>query len=169
MSIEIVVDLKDSQSPKVDLQVSAEHKHDFVAHEQGENLLGVLEATKQQIEETLTAGSPLKKYTDADADTRDRWEDELAAAVEAEYRRRRGDLLAGLQAWLRDVWLHTVGGAESSFLPALAPLATQVGRRLSPASSRANLEAWEGTQRLLLGTNAQEALVVEVGLLRLQL
>ena len=35
MSIEIVVDLKDEAKPKVDLQVSAEHKHDFVAREVG--------------------------------------------------------------------------------------------------------------------------------------
>ena len=53
MSIEIVVDLKDAEKPKVDLQVSAEHKHDFVAHEQGENLLGALEATIGKVEEQL--------------------------------------------------------------------------------------------------------------------
>ncbi len=53
MSIELVVDLSDSQKPKVDLKVSAEHKHDFVAHEQGENLLGVVEAAIEKIEQQL--------------------------------------------------------------------------------------------------------------------
>lgn len=53
MAIEIVVDLKDSQQPKVDLKVSAEHKHDFVAHEQGENLMGVFDAAVTAIEEQL--------------------------------------------------------------------------------------------------------------------
>lgn len=53
MSIELVVDLNDSQQPKVDLKVSAEHKHDFVAHEQGDNLLGVVEAAIAKIEEQL--------------------------------------------------------------------------------------------------------------------
>ena len=53
MSIEVVVDLKDSQQPKVDLKVSAEHKHDFVAHEQGEHLLGVVEAAVEKVEEQL--------------------------------------------------------------------------------------------------------------------
>ena len=53
MSIEVVVDLSDSQQPKVDLKVSAEHKHDFVAHEQGENLLGALDAAVQKVEEQL--------------------------------------------------------------------------------------------------------------------
>jgi putative sigma-54 modulation protein len=47
------VDLSDSQQPKVDLKVSAEHKHDFVAHEQGDNLLGVVEAAVEKIEEQL--------------------------------------------------------------------------------------------------------------------
>lgn len=56
MSIEIVVDLSDSQQPKVDLNVSAEHKHDFVAHEQSESLLGAFDACVQKIEQQL------KKY-----------------------------------------------------------------------------------------------------------
>jgi putative sigma-54 modulation protein len=53
MSIEIVVDLNDSQKPKVDLKVSAEHKHDFVAHEQGDSLIGVVEAALEKVEEQL--------------------------------------------------------------------------------------------------------------------
>jgi putative sigma-54 modulation protein len=53
MSIEIVVDLSDSQKPKVDLKVSAEHKHDFVAHEQGDSLIGVVEAALEKVEEQL--------------------------------------------------------------------------------------------------------------------
>ncbi len=53
MAIEVVVDLTDEQQPKVDVNVSAEHKHDFVAHERGENLLGVMEACVQKIEQQL--------------------------------------------------------------------------------------------------------------------
>ena len=53
MAIEVVVDLSDSQQPKVDLKVSAEHKHDFVAHEQGDNLLGVFEAAVEKVEQQL--------------------------------------------------------------------------------------------------------------------
>ena len=56
MSIEVTVDLKDSQKPSVDVNVSAEHKHDFVAHEQAENLLAALDACVQKIEQQL------KKY-----------------------------------------------------------------------------------------------------------
>ena len=40
---------------------------------------------------------------------RDKWEEELKAAVEAEYRRQRADFLLALQWWLRDVWLQTLG------------------------------------------------------------
>ncbi|HMP08551.1 MAG TPA: ribosome-associated translation inhibitor RaiA [Lacipirellulaceae bacterium] len=52
-SIEITVDLKDAQQPRVDVNVSAEHKHDFVAHEQGDNLLGAMEGCVQKIEQQL--------------------------------------------------------------------------------------------------------------------
>jgi putative sigma-54 modulation protein len=52
-SIEITVDLKDEQSPKVDVLVSAEHKHDFVAHEQADNLMAALDACVQKIEQQL--------------------------------------------------------------------------------------------------------------------
>jgi putative sigma-54 modulation protein len=38
-AIAVVVDLTDEAMPKVDLQVSAEHKHDFVAHDQSDNLM----------------------------------------------------------------------------------------------------------------------------------
>jgi putative sigma-54 modulation protein len=53
MSIEVIVDLKDSQRPQVDFKVSAEHKHDFVAREQAETLPGALDACIQKIEQQL--------------------------------------------------------------------------------------------------------------------
>ena len=53
MAIEIVVDLKDSQQPKVDLKVSAEHKHDFVAHVQSDALMGAFDGAVKAVEEQL--------------------------------------------------------------------------------------------------------------------
>ncbi len=133
------------------------------------SLLTALTATKERIEETLTAQSPLRKYPDAEAAQQERWEEELKAAVEAEYRRRRGEFAAGLQAWLRDVWLGTLGSpGDLSFLPNLGPATAAVAERLQPDDARKNLDSWEKTQRMLY-TNAQEALVLEVGLLRLKL
>jgi putative sigma-54 modulation protein len=52
-AIEITVDLKDPQKPAVDVNVSAEHKHDFVAHEQADNLFAALDACVQKIEQQL--------------------------------------------------------------------------------------------------------------------
>jgi putative sigma-54 modulation protein len=52
-AIEVVVDLEVPQKPRVDLNVSAEHKHDFVAHEQGENLLSAVESAVQKLEQQL--------------------------------------------------------------------------------------------------------------------
>src|SRR5208282_2843992 len=77
-------------------------------------LLRKLNEVRASIDETLTARSPLEKYEDAEEELRDRWEKELKAAVEAEYRRQRADFLLALQWWLRDVWLQTLGEGRSA-------------------------------------------------------
>lgn len=131
-------------------------------------LLQKLTAMKSGIEESLTARSPLQRYDDVEKDLRDRWEDELTAAIEAEYRRQRADLLAIVQRWLRDVWLQTLSAGQGLLnFPELAS-AGDVARRIKPAQALENLQIIEGTQRLL-HTNVQEALALEVGLLKLHL
>ena len=133
-----------------------------------DSLVSKLTAMKEQIETTLTEKSPLEQYEDLEKDLRERWEKELAAAIEAEYRLRRGELLAALQLWLRDVWLRTLTcGEELLDLPQLASTAA-VARRISPKQAMENLRVLEQTQRLL-HTNVQEALALEVGLLKLHL
>jgi len=123
---------------------------------------------KASVEEELTAKSPLEKYDDVEKNLRERWEDELKAAIEAEYRRRRGDLLLGLQWWLRDVWLHTLtSGRELLSFPD-AESTVNVAKRITPSQARDNLRVLEQTQRLLF-SNVQEALALEVGLLKLHL
>ena len=52
-AIEVIVDLKDPQSTQVEVLVSAEHKHDFVAREQDESLLTALDSAVHKIEEQL--------------------------------------------------------------------------------------------------------------------
>jgi DNA polymerase-3 subunit delta' len=172
-------------------------------------LLRKLTEVKASIEETLTARSPMEKYEDVEEGLRDRWEEELKAAIEAEYRRQRADFLLALQWWLRDVWLQTLGEAQSleskvqspefavqsprsrveagvsessaihyplstidspSGLLAFPQLAgtRRVAERLTPQAAMENLRIMEQLQRWL-GTNAQEALALEVGLLKLQL
>jgi hypothetical protein len=120
------------------------------------------------VDETLTARSPLQRYEDVEKDLREKWEDELAAAIEAEYRRQRADLLLLVQWWLRDVWLSTLAaGGELLSFPQVAG-AEAVARRLTPRRALDNLQVLEQTQRLL-HTNVQEALALEVGLLKLHL
>lgn len=144
-------------------------------------LLQKLNAMKASIEESLTARSPLQRYEDVDKELREKWEDELAAAIEAEYRRQRTDLLAILQRWLRDVWVEAIetgmqneecrmkneGMTELLNFPQLDGT-RRVAARISPAAAVENLQIIEGTQRLL-HTNVQEALALEVGLLKLNL
>jgi DNA polymerase III subunit delta' len=134
-------------------------------------LLKELGTEKEEIETTLSERSPLEKYNDIDSNLRDKYEDELAAAVEAEYRRQRNDLLAALQWWLRDVWLHTVCESNSDIygFPDLAASAQTIAKRVSSSDARDNLDILDDLQRKLSNTNVQEALALEVGLLKLKL
>ena len=52
-AIEIIVDLTDSNQPSVDAKVSAEHKHDFVAHDQSDDLMASVDAVMHRIEQQL--------------------------------------------------------------------------------------------------------------------
>ena len=132
-------------------------------------LLNALAALREELETTLTAASPLEKHPDASSEQKERWEDELKATLESEYRLRRGEYLVGLQAWLRDVWIQALRlGTDLVQLPEFSLETAAVGQRLRPAPAAQNLDAWERTQRLLF-TNVQEALTLEVGLLKLHL
>ncbi len=131
-------------------------------------LLQHLNTLRERVEENLSARSPLEKYDDAEKALREKWEEELKAGIEAEYRRQRAEALLLLQWWLRDVWLFTLAlGEELLHLPQIAG-ADEVAKRLSPRQAQENLAVLEQTQRLLQG-NVQEALALEVGLLKLQL
>ena len=136
-------------------------------------LLGVLlkrlSETKVAIGEKLEKESLLEKYQDIEPDLRKKLEDELSASVEAEYRRQRGETVGMLQWWLRDIWLRTLSqGNEALRFPQLADATSRVAGRLDPERAVLNLEELEKTQRQL-NTNVQEALALEVGLLKLQL
>jgi DNA polymerase-3 subunit delta' len=154
-------------------------------------LLQKLGELKTGIEEALTARSPLQQYRDAEKELVEKWEVELSAAIEAEYRRQRADLLAALEWWLRDVWLRTLkiaAGAKTTEaesadintrpaagnpsgellnFPHLAGT-QRVAQRISPKDALENLQVIEQLLRWL-GTNVQEALAIEVGLLKLKL
>lgn len=143
-------------------------------------LLRRLSALRQQIESDLKRRSLLEKYPEADQALREQWEEELKAAIEAEYRRQRADTVALVQRWLREVWLHTLFGPSASSAAGLhgshehllalpeTSGAPQVAQRLKPREAADNLELIEELQRWL-HTNVQEALALEVTLLKLHL
>jgi hypothetical protein len=132
-------------------------------------LLKKLGEQRAEIEKSLAARSPLEQYDDLEPNVREKLEGELEAAVESEYRRQRADVLGALHWWLRDVWLQTLqaGGAAVCF-PDLKAAAAAVAARISPAEAMRNLEHIDSLQRQL-HTNVQEALALEVGLLKLKL
>jgi len=164
-----------------------------------DSLLQQLNTIKAQIEEALTARSPLQRYKDVEKGLTDKWEAELVAGIEAEYRGQRLKLLALLEWWLREVWLQTLrlGGQKRQIRDNSQPAETKtqqtqlepsqqqagaggllsfpqmagVGRvaeRISPKQAKENLEVIQQLQSRL-NTNVQEALALEVGLLKLNL
>jgi DNA polymerase-3 subunit delta' len=132
-------------------------------------LVSRLAELKTDIERDLSARSPLERYEEVEPRLRETWEEELSAAIEAEYRRQRAELVAGLQWWLRDVWLQTLAvPGDLMRFSELKRSIESVGERVSPQDALENLQVLEQTQRLL-HTNVQEALALEVGLLKLNL
>lgn len=131
-------------------------------------LLQKLGEIRARTNEALTARSPLEKYDDVEKDLREKWEDELTAAVEAEYRRQRADLLLLVQWWLRDIWLRTLAAGENLLHFPKISGAEFIAKRITARQALENLQTLEQTQRLL-HTNVQEALALEVSLLKLNL
>jgi DNA polymerase-3 subunit delta' len=147
---------------------AAGHKSLLGRYRLMDRLVQRLSGMKADIERSLTARSPLQRYEDAEKELRERWEDELSAAVEAEYRRQRADLLLVVQRWLREVWLHTLAAGQELLEFPLISGVSQVAQRITSEDALENLRIIEWTQRLL-HTNVQEALALEVGLLKLRL
>jgi DNA polymerase-3 subunit delta' len=132
-------------------------------------LLKKLGELRAEIEKSLTARSPLERYQEIDPKMRDKLEDELSASIEAEYRRQRTDLVGALHWWLRDIWLQTVNAAGQMLsFPELTERTRAVAQRIAPADALQNLEQLDRLQRQL-HSNVQEALALEVGLLKLKL
>ena len=52
-AIEVTIDLKRRDVPTVDLRVSAEHKHDFVASDQSDNLMVSIDNVVDKMEQQL--------------------------------------------------------------------------------------------------------------------
>jgi DNA polymerase-3 subunit delta' len=131
-------------------------------------VLGRLEEKKAGVERELEERSPLRHHEDVEKSLRDKWESELTAAVESEYRHQRMELLRLLQQWLRDIWLHTLQSQADLLRFPNLPGIREVAVRITPQQARENLDTIEQLQRLL-HTNVQEALAIEVCLLKLRL
>jgi putative sigma-54 modulation protein len=52
-AIEVTVDLTRRDAPLVDVKVSAEHKHDFVASEQSEDLMAATDVVVHKLEQQI--------------------------------------------------------------------------------------------------------------------
>lgn len=133
------------------------------------SLLTRLAQIKSEIETALATSSPLSRHKEIDPQLKEKWEDELTAAVEAEYRRQRAEVLLALEWWMRDVWLAGQGLSEDLLtFPNFRVAAQAVSSRISSKDASHNLKLIEDTHRLL-NSNVQEALALEVSLLKMKL
>jgi DNA polymerase III subunit delta' len=142
-----------------------------------DRLLKKLAELKTGIDGRLTASSPLQRYQDAEKDLQEKWAEELKAAIEAEYRRQRSGVLGIVQWWLRDIWLQTLNrqgqpgqerGSQCLLTFPQVTATAQVAERISAVQAAENLQTIEELQGWL-HSNVQEALALEVGLLKLNL
>lgn len=71
--IEVVVDLSDEHRPRVDVQVSAEHKHDFVGHDQNAELMVAVDSALDKVEHQLRKYKErvVERHRDRDREVRE--------------------------------------------------------------------------------------------------
>ena len=132
-------------------------------------LLEKLTEARLNIEDSLKDRFLGDLPNDVEPKMREKREQELKAATEAEYRRRRADVFTALEWWLRDAWLLSLQ-AETSTLtfPDLADATQELASRVDARKLLDNIRLVEKLQRVL-HTNVQEALALEVHLLKLNL
>ena len=106
---------------------------------------------------------------DADPKMVEKRDLEMKAAVEAEYRRKRSDIFTALEWWLRDVWMLSMQSGDSFLtFPDLQSRSSELASRISTKPLLENIRLIEKLQHAL-HTNVQEALALEVHLLKLNL
>lgn len=130
-----------------------------------------LDQIRKNIEAELTKQSSLKKYEDTEINSgvEEKFEKELKASIEAEYRRQRQELISAIQWLLRDIWLQTLNENLSPLLtfPFFRDKTSKIAKRVSQKEALENLDVIEETQKLLF-TNVQESLIFETMLLRIK-
>ncbi|MCF7707316.1 MAG: hypothetical protein K9N52_00255 [Verrucomicrobia bacterium] len=131
--------------------------------------LNRLSETRSEIESEQGEKSALSKYPDAEEKQKQRWRDELIAAVESDYRRSRADMLTALQYLFRDVWMSQLGMLDSvGVYDGFSDCINALARRVTEEDVLHNIEVIAKAQRLLAATNVQEALALEVSFLNLR-
>jgi len=154
-----------------------DHVLDMLAHRDGAKvgktyrLLGqimeALKAIREAKENEVAERMQIEKFADSDPDYREKLEKEQAAAVEAEYRQARADLLKGISVLLRDLNLLACGADPKLLL--LNAKEAQLRQAVAGLTSEwlgDKVEIVEDIQANLR-QNINEALALEVGLLRL--
>lgn len=69
-SIEVVVDVQDSNNTRVDINASAEHMHEFVSHDESDNLLSAVESAVHKMEQQLRRHKDRLQHRHRDASSK---------------------------------------------------------------------------------------------------
>ena len=142
-------------------------------------LLRKLNHVREVIEKALTERSPLQRYPDAEKEWQEKWENELKAATTVPHsfpeptRSSRPRSPPPCRSAAREPKMAGVQEMPSETVTELLSFpeltgGRRVAQRLSPAEAMENLQVMEQLQRQL-STNVQEALALEVGLLKLHM
>jgi DNA polymerase-3 subunit delta' len=106
-------------------------------------------------------------YQDIDSSLAEKYETELKASIEAEYRLQRSRFFQAIQWLFRDIWL-LASHVENPRLayPQWKETLDSVSRRITTGQALENINSIEKLQQVL-HTNVQEALAIEVCFLKL--
>ncbi len=126
-----------------------------------------LSELREEAMKRVEENAEIDRYKEANPEWVKEQEDFLEAASVAEYNRERGQLLAVLSRWLRDVMLCAQGAPDSSLtFAAQQSRVKKLAAAASPATAQRRLEIFEELQEQLT-RNVNETLGLEVALLKL--
>lgn len=130
-------------------------------------LMEMLKSIREAKETEVAERMQLEKYADADPEYREKAEKEMDAAIEAEYRQARADLMRAFSVFFRDLSVLATGADKTLLLlPSHEAALRKIASDFSSEWLADRIEIVEDIQANLR-QNINEALALEVGLLRL--
>jgi len=134
-----------------------------------EKLANLRDDIENAFKEKLSTTSNFDSKDKKDVAEEKKIEEELEAGIAAEYRSRRTEIFCAIELWLRDLYLTLIDQfPKTSYFPEIREDTEKIASRITLKQAKENLNSVASTLKIL-ETNVQEALVLEVFLLKLHL